>query len=345
MSDPESASRATFRKAGTFIMARRLVLRSPYERLQLEPYAPTPPGPSYIQVKVVATSLNHLDWKRIKKNLFIPDFPHVLDGSQSRGFQKGDLIVAPGTVGYSDGCSFQTHALVHEDHCAKIASDISVLGLSTLPFSLSTAACGLYLGAGLAKVADEPDTTHAQVLIWGANGGVGKLAVQLAKMSGYSVIAVTSRDETKVEAASRGAEHVFSNSESDLVKKIRAVAPNLRHAFDTVVTSNTMAKIVECCEKPAKVATAIKYNGSDVDGVQVTPVYSGEIMGKTMVGLPSAAGLELGKWLWGNLDEWLKSNQITPLEYEELDGIESVQDGLEVLESGTAHRKLVTYVV
>ncbi|UPK96536.1 hypothetical protein LCI18_007471 [Fusarium solani-melongenae] len=265
----------------------------------------------------------------------------VLNGSQSRGLQKGDLIVAPGTVGYSDGCSFQTHALVHEDHCAKITSDISVLGLSTLPSSLSTAARGLYLGAGLAKVADEPDTTHAQ----GANGGVGKLAVQLAKMSGYSVIAVTSRDETKAEAASRGADHVFSNSESDLVKKIRAVAPNLRHALDTVVTSDTMAKIVECCEKPAKVVTAIKYNGPDVDGVQIIPVYRGEIMGKTMGGLPSAAELELGKWLWGNLDEWLKSNQITPLEYEELDGLESVQDGLEVMESGTTHRKLVTYVV
>lgn len=48
----------------------------------------------------------------------------VLDGSQSRGFQKGDLIVAPGTVGYSDGCSFQTHALVHEDHCAKVSEPI-----------------------------------------------------------------------------------------------------------------------------------------------------------------------------------------------------------------------------
>ncbi|KAH7271010.1 chaperonin 10-like protein [Fusarium solani] len=315
MSDPEPASRTTFRKAGTSIMARRLVLRSPCERLELESYAPTPPGPLYIQVKIVATSLNHLDWKRIKKNIFIPDFPHVLgmdivghvlDGSQSRNFQKGDLIVAPGTVGYSDHCSFQTHVLVHEDHCAKITSNISVLGLSTLPFSLSTAACGLYLGAGLAKVAGKSDTTHTQVLIWGANGGIGKLAVQLAKMSGYSVIAVTSREETKTEAASRGADHVFSNSDSDLVKKIRAVAPNLRHAFDTVVTSDTMAKIVECCEKPAKVATAIRYNGPKINGVQITPVYSGEIMGKTMVGLPSAAGLELGKWLWGNLDQWIK---------------------------------------
>lgn len=164
-------------------------------------------------------------------------------------------------------------------------------------------------------------------------------------MSGYSVVAVTSRDETKIEAASRGADHVFSNSDLDLVKKIRAVAPNLRHAFDTVVTSDTMAKIVGCCEKPAKVATAIKYNGPIIEGVQITPIYSGEIMGKTMGGLPSVAGLELGMWLWGNLDGWLKSGHITPLEYEELDGLESVQDGLEALESGTARRKLVTYVV
>ncbi|KAF4335204.1 hypothetical protein FBEOM_10948 [Fusarium beomiforme] len=229
-------------------MSQRLVLPQPFGRLQLEPYDPPLPGPSQIQVKVLATSLNHLDWKKIRKNLFIPSFPHVLgmdivgqvvDPGDSRKFEKGDLVLGPGTVGYSDGCSYQTHALVNENFCSK-----------------------------------------------GANGGVGKLAVQLAKISGYSVIALTSNNETTAQANARGADYSFSNSDPNLITKIKSVAPDLSLAFDTVVTQDTMSKIAESCSKPATVATAIKYLGSPFDGVQINFVYSGEILGKTMSGQP-----------------------------------------------------------
>lgn len=40
----------------------------------------------------------------------------------SQILKKGDLIVAPGVVGNSDRCSFQTHVLVDENHCAKVSS-------------------------------------------------------------------------------------------------------------------------------------------------------------------------------------------------------------------------------
>ncbi|SCV36857.1 uncharacterized protein FFB14_06288 [Fusarium fujikuroi] len=271
-------------------MAKRLVLAAPSGRLH----------------QVLATSLNHLDWKRIKKNLFITSFPHVLgmdivghvvDPGESRRFQEGDLIVSIGTVGYSDGCSYQTHALVQEDSCCK-----------------------------------------------GANGGVGKLTVQLAKISGYSVVAVTSSNETKAQAQARGADYSFARSDPDLITKIKSVAPDLSLAFDTVVTEETISQIVDCCQKPATVATAIKYTGAAIDGVQLNSVYSGEIMGKTMAGQPSAAGVELGRWLWGGLDNRLGSGQITPLEFEVLNGLQKVQEGLDRLESGTVHKKLVTHV-
>ncbi|KAF4432189.1 hypothetical protein FACUT_8455 [Fusarium acutatum] len=208
-------------------MAKRLVLAAPFGRLQLEAYDPPHAGPSQIQVKVLATSLNHLDWKRIKKNLFIPSFPHVLgmdivghvvDPGESQRFQEGDIILSIGTI----------------------ESRVPVLGLSTIPFSLCTA-CGLYLGLGLAKVADRSNFDSTHVLIWGANGGVGKLAVQLAKISGYSVVAVTSSNETTAQAQARGADYAVSRSDQDLITKIKSAAPDLRLAFDTIVTEETIS--------------------------------------------------------------------------------------------------------
>lgn len=158
------------------------------------------------------------------------------------------------------------------------------------------------------------------------------------------MVAVTSSNETTAQAQARGADYAFSRSDPDLITKIKSVAPDLRLAFDTVVTEETISQIVDCCQKPATVATAIKYTGAAIDGVQLNSVYSGEIMGKTMAGKPSAAGVELGRWLWGGLDKWLGNGQITPLEFEVLNGLQKVQEGLDRLESGTVHKKLVTHV-
>lgn len=44
----------------------------------------------------------------------------VTDAGTSQRFKVGDRILAPGVVGDSDSCSFQTHVVVHEDHCATV---------------------------------------------------------------------------------------------------------------------------------------------------------------------------------------------------------------------------------
>jgi hypothetical protein len=61
----------------------------------------------------------------------------VIDSGISRFFTKGYLVVSPGVVGYSDGCSFQTHLLVREDCCAKV---------SILKVSMNAVSCGIVYG-------------------------------------------------------------------------------------------------------------------------------------------------------------------------------------------------------
>lgn len=179
----------------------------------------------------------------------------------------------------------------------------------------------------------------------GANGSVGKLAIQLAKLSGYFVIAVSSTQETMETAKLRGADLVFNSTDAEVVHKIRRAAPRLRHAFDTVVTPRTIADIVRCCAEPPIISTVIKYTGDNAGAGQIKPVFSGEIMGKTMTGQSSTAGERLGVWMWQNLPSWIREQKVTPLEYEEIGDLDTVQTGLERMRDGNAKVKLIVRAV
>ncbi|KAB8073572.1 hypothetical protein BDV29DRAFT_157448 [Aspergillus leporis] len=63
---------------------------------------------------------------------------------------------------------------------------------AAIPFSMSAAACGLFLALGLQYKAPFAAGTH--IVIWGATRNVGSFTVQLAKLVGYSVIAITSSE-------------------------------------------------------------------------------------------------------------------------------------------------------
>lgn len=105
---------------------------------------------------------------------------------------------------------------------------------------------------------------------------MGKLAIQLAKISGYGVVVVTSTPNSFPAVIARGADIVFANSDADVVAKIRGAAPNLRLGFDTVVNSDTVNKIARCFVKGGTIATAIRMVGGEPAGVEVIPVFSGE---------------------------------------------------------------------
>ncbi|KAM5517391.1 hypothetical protein FOXYSP1_04342 [Fusarium oxysporum f. sp. phaseoli] len=62
---------------------------------------------------------------------------HVIDPGESQRFQKGDLIMSTGTVGYSDGCSYQSHALVQPAEALAVSNYIKLARKS----SSSTSSC------------------------------------------------------------------------------------------------------------------------------------------------------------------------------------------------------------
>lgn len=106
--------------------------------------------------------------------------------------------------------------------CVALPEDAFVKVPDSLPFEV---ACTLGAGAGVAlnAVRDTAKTTIGdRVLVTGATGGVGLPAVQLAKLAGAEVIALT-RSSVKRELLERaGADHVVVSS-GDFSKDVRAI--------------------------------------------------------------------------------------------------------------------------
>jgi len=67
------------------------------------------------------------------------------------------------------------------------------------------------------------------VLVYGATGGVGSIATQLARRAGAQVLAVVLKDNQLAKARQLGAHHAFLADDEKLADQVRAVAPDGVH--------------------------------------------------------------------------------------------------------------------
>ena len=155
--------------------------------------APVPsPGPGEVRVMVAAAGLNPVDWKLAAYpalaemfGVTIPggygsDFSGIVDalGPDVTGFAVGDAV-----FGGARGHAVADYTVVPTSALLPVPEGLSLDDAATLPIAGATAA------AALAPLALGPQDT---VLIGGAAGGVGVLAVQLAAATGATVVATGS---------------------------------------------------------------------------------------------------------------------------------------------------------
>ena len=158
---------------------------------------PTPvPGPGEVLVRVAASGVNPLDVKihagtaahaRVQPPFVLgTDLAGVVQavGPQVDGFAPGDEVYGlTGGVGRLQG-SLAEFAAVDARLLARKPASISLRDAAALPLAVITAWEGLVDRAGV----------HAgqRVLVHGGAGGVGSIAVQIARARGAQVFATTS---------------------------------------------------------------------------------------------------------------------------------------------------------
>jgi NADPH:quinone reductase-like Zn-dependent oxidoreductase len=140
----------------------------------------------------------------------------VAAGSKVERFKPGDKVYGY-TFSNPKGGFYAEYAAVPEDAAALVPPGISMDEAAGL------AACGLTAIAGLDALKIRPDMA---LMVTGANGCVGHIALQLAKRQGARVLAVASGRDGADLAARLGADRTVNGKAADAAKAAREFAPN-----------------------------------------------------------------------------------------------------------------------
>ncbi|BCP54455.1 Zn-dependent oxidoreductase [Kaistia sp. 32K] len=174
------------------------------------------PGPRDLRVKVEAVSVNPVDTK-VRRNAG-SDTPRVLGydaagivdavGAEVTLFKPGDRVYYAGVIN-RPGTNAEYH-LVDERIVGRMPATLDFAEAAALPLTTITAYELLFdrIGARKGKGAD----TRSLLVIGGA-GGVGSMAIQLARaLTDLTVIATASRPETIDWVKRLGAHHVVDHT-------------------------------------------------------------------------------------------------------------------------------------
>ncbi|KAI0071248.1 GroES-like protein [Panus rudis PR-1116 ss-1] len=187
------------------------------------------PEAGEVLVRVDATGLAPGDWRIHDLGIFISEFPAVLglDGAGTvvqvgEGVSNvipGDRIMYQSNLRNRSG-SFQQYAAIPATGAIKIPANLSFDEAVTLPIAVGTALNGLYgpytpneerSGAGLTPFWKGQYTNQPFVVLSGATS-TGQLAIQFARLSGFSPIIVTASLKHTERLKSFGATHVLDRS-------------------------------------------------------------------------------------------------------------------------------------
>ena len=209
-----------------------------------------------VLVKVEYSGLNFKDALILKNGArLVKEFPHIpgidfsgkVEESQNDNFKPGDEIISTGwRVGEIFYGGYSQYAKVNGDFLVKKPKELTsrqamILGTAGLTalscsFTTKTAREELLLGDKVENV-----------IVTGASGGVGSIAVMILNKLGCNVTAVTGKESNKEYLKSIGAKNTINTSE--LMKESRPLDKGLWDgAVDTVggqVLANVLAQTKE----------------------------------------------------------------------------------------------------
>jgi len=267
------------------------------------------------------------------------NFPHtpgvdacgVVEYSESQKFQKGDEVIVTGyDLGMNTSGGFQEYIRVPANWVVPKPENISLKETMVYGTAGFTAALSLYK---MEKTGQTPDM--GPILVTGATGGVGSMAVGILAKAGYEVIASTGKKDVHQHLIKLGATRIvdrsFANDESG--------KPLLRSqwagAIDTV-GGNTLATCVKGCQRKGSVASCGLVGTHELH----MTVYPFLLNGVNILGVDSAeTDMALRTEIWQRLSsDW----KIQDLEhYGQFIALEGIIEQMDLILQGKTKGRIV----
>ncbi|MEK6663578.1 MAG: zinc-dependent alcohol dehydrogenase family protein [Pseudomonadota bacterium] len=225
---------------------------------------PELPSPEHIRVKLHAAGINPIDTKLRKSPAYYPNnLPCVLGcdgagvvesvGAAVNRFSPSDEVYFfNGGLGNEQG-NYAEYTTVHQDFAAFKPRHITMEEAAALPLVLITAWEALFDRCSLQE--------GNSVLIHAGGGGVGHVAVQLAKQAGATVLATVGSREKAAWVTSLGADRVFVYSDVDFATAVLdwTNGRGVDMVFDTV-GGDTFCRSIACTRVYGRIVSLLQWN-------------------------------------------------------------------------------------
>ena len=298
--------------------------------------------PGNVIIKVHYSSLNYKDAlaatgvKGVASSYpFVPgiDVAGEILQSSSQNFNIGDKVIATGyKLGMSVFGGFGELVQIPDQWVIPLPDDLSLLN------SMSLGTAGLTAGACVKKILDAKPSSDMPILVSGATGGVGSIALNLLSKLGFEVHAITGKPNQIKILKKMGASTIIDRR-NFMVEPIKPLDKAMYSAGIDTVGGDILSKMLSMISSHGSVACC-----GNVAGMKFTSsVFPFILRGVSLIGIDSAeSDINFKKQIWNlfsenwslNLDDYSKVVQLDDIENEITAILNGEQIGRVVIKHG-----------
>lgn len=263
-----------------------------------------------VLVNVKYSSLNYKDaLSSIGNKGITRNYPHtpgidaagIVETSTVDEFKAGDMVIVTGyDFGMNTSGGFAEYIRVPSKWVIKLPQNLSLKESMVYGTAGFTASLSIYklIESGVKK-------EDGDILVTGATGGVGSVAVSILSKLGYSVIAATGKTEEKDMLLKLGAKDIIDRNDLDDTSGKAMLKGQWAGVVDTV-GGNILSTAIKSTTYGGSITCCGNVGGADFE----SSVYPFILRGITLYGIDSVAcPMSLRKSLWEKLsNEWKVDN-------------------------------------
>lgn len=293
-----------------------------------------------VLIRVHYSSLNYKDALSATGNRGVTrNFPHtpgidaagVVEESQSAEFSAGDQVVVIGyDLGMNTAGGFGQYIRVPAAWVAKLPAGLSLKESMIYGTAGFTAALSVHklLTAGV-----KPE--QGQVVVTGATGGVGSVAVGILAQEGFEVVAATGKTDEAEFLKTLGAAEVVDRSEFDDDSGRPMLRGTYAGAVDTV-GGNTLATLLKTTQYGGAVTCCGMVAGANF----TSSVFPFILRGVSLLGVDSVeCDMSVRHLIWPKIATEWKLDQLSTLVKERT--LETLENEIELILQGKQRGRVV----